>query len=174
VTPDDTQVSAFTGILGEFERRVAADPAQAHAAAQEMGQKFVDLYAAQSKADGERWAQSLAERWQRTKDDWISAGTKDPEIGKNRFETTIQRAGAVIEMYGREVGAEKETALRDALGLTGSGDHPEMWRFMNWAARRLTEASTRMVPARVPSAPQQTGSKAARLYRNTPGAGAQA
>jgi hypothetical protein len=173
VTPDETQVSAFTGILGEFERRIAADPAQAHAAAQEMGQKFVDLYAAQSKADGERWAQLLAERWQRTQDDWIAQGKKDPEVGKNRYETSVQRAGAVIEMYGRKHGAERETAVRDAFGLTGAGNHPALLHFFDYLARQMTEAPTRMVPARVPSAPQP-GSKATRLYRNTPGAGAQA
>lgn len=175
VKADETQVSAFTGILGEFERRIAADPAQAHAAAQEMGQKFVDLYAAQAKADSERWAQTIAEKWQRTQDDWIAEGKKDKEVGRNRYETSVQRAGAVIEAYGRKHGAERETAVRDAFGLTGAGNHPALLHFFDYLARQMTEASARMVPAQVPRAPPNAGaSRAARLYRNTPGTGAAA
>lgn len=166
VKPDDTQLASFTTVLGEFEQRIADDPTQAHAIAQEYGQKFIDLYATEAKANAERWAQLQTENWNRTREAWIAEGKKDREIGGNRFDTTILRAGKVLEMYGRQVGAEHETALRDVLGMTGAGDNPKMWRFMDWVARRVTETSRPVAPT-VPKPPVNTGSRASRLYRTS-------
>ena len=164
----DTQISAFNGILGEFEQKIAADPTQAHAAVQALGQRLVEFHAEQARTAAARWAEETRANWDRTKENWVAEGQKDPEIGGNRFQTTIQRAGAVIEMYGRTAGAERETALRDALGMTGAGDHPALWHFTNWLAQRLTETRARPVPAQIQKPPVPPRSKAAGLYRNTP------
>lgn len=169
ITVDDAQMGAFTGILGELENKLAADPASAHAVMQEMGQRMLDLYATETAEAAQRMSRLQHDTWVRTREGWVSDFRADPEIGGNRQNTTIQRCGALLELYGRSVGADREGALRDVFSMTGSGDHPEVLRFMNWLADYAVE-KPRVVAALAPRAPQP-GTRAERLYRNSlPGA----
>ena len=162
---EEAQMSAFQAILGETENKIITTPAEAHAAVQEMGQRMLDMYISESKAQAERYAQLQMENWTRVREDWVSKFKADPEIGGNRRDTTIAHIGALVELYGQRVGAEQAQAVRDAMTLTGAGDHPETLRFLSWAASFAVERP-RMVAATQPpkAAP---ASKAARLYRNT-------
>ena len=162
---EDAQMSAFQTILGETENKIITTPAEAHAAVQEMGQRMLDMYISESKAQTERYAQLQMENWTRVREDWVAKFKADPEIGGNRRDTTIAHIGALVELYGQRVGAEQAQAVRDAMTLTGAGDHPETLRFLSWAASFAVERP-RMVAATQPpkAAP---ASKAARLYRNT-------
>lgn len=163
---DDAKLGAFTGILSETEARISADPAQAHAAMQEFGQKAIDLYLAQAREDADRAVQANAERWQNTQEEWQTAFRNDPQLGRNRQETTLARMGALMDMYGASVGPERLGALRDIFTMTGAGNHPEVLRFVNWMATRLTETA-RVVTPMLPRAPVNAGSPAQRLYRNS-------
>lgn len=169
ITVNDEQLGAFTGILGEIENKIAADPAAAHAAVQEMGQRMLDLYAQQTAEASQRMARLQHDTWVRTREGWVSNFRADPEIGGNQQNTTIQRCGALLEQYGRNNGADREGALRDVFSMTGAGDHPEVLRFLNWLADYAVE-KPRVVAAITPRAPQ-AGTRAERLYRNSlPGA----
>jgi len=165
VSLDAERQSAFTAILGETEQKIVTSPAEAHALVQEMGQKLVNLYLDEAKANSERLAQQQQQVWTQTREQWVSEFKDDPEIGGNRCDTTLARCGAMVELYGRSVGPQQEQALRDAMTLTGAGDHPELLRFINWAAGYAIEKS-RMVAA--PAMPQQMPmSRAQRMYRNS-------
>lgn len=167
---DDTKLGAYTDILGDMETRIVADPSKAREVVQEIGQKLVDLYVGESKAVVEQLRAQQVSTWEDTRRQWREAVQADKDIGGNRYQTSLQRAAAVIDLYGQQNGTDRATGLREAMGLTGSGDHPEMIKFVNWAASKLTERA-RPVPAVVPRAPAPT-SKAARLYGKTSGAAA--
>ena len=167
-TLDPTKVGSFTSVLADAETRIAADPKQAHTILQEFGQKLVELHTAEVKEAAERYTQLQVEGWKRTNEDWQAEFRDDPEIGKNRQETTLLRLGSLMDMYAREAGVERREALGKVLGdkMTGAGNNIEVLRWANWIARKLTETSRVVVPM-MPRAPQQTGSKAERLYKNS-------
>lgn len=165
VTLEEAQLGQFTGLLGEYERRLATTPAEAHQATQELGQKLIDLYVAETRTNIERVTEANRLAYQRMREQWLSDFRDDPQIGQNRQDTTVARCGAVLELYGSRVGAEREQALRDVMALTGAGDNPEVLRFINWAANFVVE-SARPVPAQGNSAPVM-GSRAQRLYRHS-------
>lgn len=166
----DEQVGKFSGLLGEYENKLAADPTAAHAMMQELGQKLVDFYLAESQEANQRYAKFQNDTWTQTRQGWVKQFREDPDIGGSRQDTTLRRCGDMLALYGREAGAEKEAALRDVFTLTGAGDHPELLRFINWAANRAVEDS-RIVAA--PPRPLSAGAtRANRLYRNSISGGA--
>ncbi len=168
VTIADEKMGAYTGILGEYENKIIADPAQAHAMVQEMGQKLVDFYVGEMRDNAERTARMQRDTWDRTIETWRGEFRDDPEIGGNRTDTSLARMGGLLEMYGQKAGSDRLSKLRDVFTTTGAGDNPEVLRFVNWAASRLVE-TPRPVAAITPRAPVVT-SRAQRLYRNTTGA----
>lgn len=169
VTIDEAKIGAFTGLLGAFEQQVVADPSKAHEAAQAFGQQLIDLYVAEAQEAANRNARLQADHWQRTREGWAQDFREDPDIGRNRAETSLARMGAFLTLYGQRNGAEAEKAFRDAMTLTGAGDHPAVMKFVHWASRFAVE-TPRLVPAIVPKGPATPGSKAQRLYRNSAGA----
>lgn len=168
VTVTEEKIGSFTGILGEYENKIAADPTQAHSVVQDLGQKLVDFYVGEMKEGAERNARLQRETWDRTIEGWRGEFRDDPDIGGNRSDTSLSRMGALLEMYGQKAGTERLSKLRDVFTATGAGDNPEVLRFVHWAASRLVE-TPRPVAAITPRAPVIT-SRAQRLYRNTPGA----
>jgi hypothetical protein len=166
VTVDETRVEAFNGLLGDAETRIATDPAQAHAVMQELGQKLADFHVQEIANAAQAAARLNREHWDRTREEWVSAFKADPELGKNRADTTLNMIGSLIDMYGSHAGADPVTRLRDAFTATGMGDHPELLRFMHWAATRLVETRRIVVPQPTIKAPARTPGQT--LYGNTP------
>ena len=165
VTLQDEKIGAFTGILGEFEQRIAADPTQAHAAAQEMGQKLINLYVAEAQAHAQQVAKANTDAWNAMRENWLQEYRDDPAIGRNRQETSRLRMGALLDSYSSSEGADRRAKLGEALAITGAGDNPEVLRFVHWAATRLTETA-RPIPATLPRSPVVT-TRAQRMYRNS-------
>jgi hypothetical protein len=153
VTLDDSQVNVFTDMVADFELTTKAD----HAAVEGFRQKLADFYVDETR----RQLQAQAEMWNRTREGWRNDFIADKEIGGNRQQTTLSRCGAMIEQYGGTPVQKKE--LREALAVTGTGDHPALIRFINNMARVLSEGKP--VPAVVPKSPV-TKSKASRRYQN--------
>ena len=166
VTLDAEKVTGFTGLLGEFENKIAADPAQAHTAFQELGQKLVELHTAEVRDAANRYTQLQTAAWDQTRETWRSEFRNDPDLGRNRQQTTLTRMGALMDLYGQSAGPDRLNALRDVMTNTGAGDNLETLRFVNWMAQRLTETSRVVVPM-MPRAPQPAGTKAERLYKNS-------
>lgn len=148
IVPNDQEVGKYTSILAQ------------HQVPQDAAQQLIDLYTEELK----RREQLVRDTWSRTREGWVSEVKSDPEIGGSRHETTLQRCAAVLDQYAQAAGAERAQKLKTVLGFTGAGDHPELIRFVNWAAGFTVERA-RPVAAVVPKAPQPV-SRAQRRYAN--------
>lgn len=165
---EDEKLGAFTGMLGEFENRIATDPTQAHAVMQEMGQRLLDTHLAELQDQHQRLTRLNKDNWDRLQEDRVAEFRSDPEIGGNRQDTTISRMGALLKLYGQQQGSDAETAARVAFAASGAGNDVRVLRFVNWAASRLVE-TPRPVPAVVPKPVPSTRSRAERLYPSARG-----
>jgi len=123
---DAAQMKAFTDILGEFELQAKIP----HELAQEMGQKFMDLYVSAAQKMQAEAAQAQTQVWNDTRKAWVDEIKNDPLIGRNRFETSLADAVLVRDMFA----TEKTTEM---MNYTGAGDHPGMMQFMCNVAKYL-------------------------------------
>src|ERR1017187_7100101 len=98
---------------------------------QERGQKLIDLYTGAIKQAGE--ANTLA--WSKVNEGWIKDVKADKDIGGVNFEPTKLAFARTIDTLG----PEKASAFRQALDVTGIGNHPAFWRGMAAFAKSLTE-----------------------------------
>lgn len=149
--PDD-EVKSYTDIFGK------------HQIPQSVVQELVDHHTKLLQENAKRQATVQREVWNSTRQGWVQQFIKDPDIGGNRRETTIQNAGAVIERYGGNADQVKE--LRDVFSLTGAGDHPAVIRLLAKVGEVLKEG--RMVPAtRARATPTKSSPKS--RYTNNSG-----
>ena len=99
--------------------------------------------------------------WDKTRTGWVDKGKSDPEIGGNRWGTTLEDAKYSIERFGGN--AQQIAELRQALGFTGAGDHPAVVRFFAKVGAALREGKPVQVPTQ-PVKASSTMSRAQRLY----------
>ena len=115
----------------------------------------------------EETTQANQKTWIDMRQGWVSELKADPELGGGRMDATMQRAGSVLDLYGSEVGADRLGSLRDALTLTGTpGDHPEIWRFVNWVAITVPLKTPECWP-RLSAQQQIPMTRAQRMYRSS-------
>ncbi len=140
ITVNASRFEGFTTLIRDCERRVTENPKGTRQAFHELAQKLIDFHIEEQRALHSH-AQDLgrppAERMAKSRAGWRKAFAADPEIGGKRKDTTISRTRALMELYGKSVGPERLQALRDFLTEYGGGDHPEVLRFVHWAATRL-------------------------------------
>ena len=145
VTVNAARFEHYTTILRGFERRVTANPHEMQAALHDLAQRLLDLHIEEQRGLNDtlhqEYQRPAAERLAKTRAQWRQAFEQDPEIGKNRRQTTITRARGVLAAYGRDAGAERLRALQDHLTEHGSGDHPEVLRLVDWVGRKLGKAA---------------------------------
>lgn len=130
---------------------------------QDGAQKLVDLYAKELTAA----AAAPVNEWTKMRQDWQKAVANDSEIGGKLKEvrTTISRA---IDSLGPALSKD----FRDAMDLTGAGDHPAFIKAFYKFASQLTEG--RHVPGSGPSQHGQrspgnaSGVGAAAMYPGLP------
>jgi len=127
----------FLGIVNDAEMS-AADRANAL-----IGLQGKVLEAA-SEANSAAWNQ-MQETWQKE----VKA---DPEIGGGNFQATLDKVGNLVAEYGSD-------ELKQAMDITGAGNHPAVIRFLAKVADQLTEVSKPVV-----GTPASSLSAAQRLY----------
>ena len=110
-----------------------------HQVPQEAAQAMVDLYIAEQK----RAAEQQIAVWTQTRKGWQDQFRNDPQLGKNRADTTLARAAEVRDRFGGT--PEQVAELKDALTATGAGDHPAIIRLLANVAAAFGEG--RPVPA---------------------------
>jgi hypothetical protein len=123
---------------------------------QDRGQKLLDLYTGAIKQAGE--ANTLA--WSKVNEGWIKDVKADPSIGGANFEPTKRAIAATIDTLG----PEKAAAFRQALDVTGIGNHPAFWRGMATFAKALTEGGH---VAGSPAGSGKADAKAADFFPNS-------
>lgn len=118
---------------------------------QDAAQKAVDLY------NGLQTQQSnaLAENWASTQEEWVKGINEHKEFGGAGLEKNLAHIGRAIDtVFGKsptrpEEGASEEaiaafndhpnTQFREALAITGAGNHPRLFEFMVKVGRSMSE-----------------------------------
>jgi hypothetical protein len=100
-----------------------------HADAQKLVSLASEAIAAREK--------SIAEYWQKTHGEWQKEIMADPELGGTNFETMRQTVSKVLD--NPELSDPK---MREALVLTGAGNHPAIVRTLFKWAKALSEGGS--------------------------------
>lgn len=153
-TLDEAQTKQFTDVLSELETTGKAD----HALVQQFGQKAVDLHTSLVKDAVERQTKFYQTEWDKQKTEWKDTFLKDPEIGGNRFETTVNEALTFIRTHGGT--ADQQAEFKNLMETSGLGNHPAMIRLLANAGRVMSEGKP--LAAKAPVTPQR--SKVATMY----------
>lgn len=95
---------------------------------QEQAQRLVDFYAGKIRQFGE----SQAGNWVKLNEKWVSDFKADREIGGERIQETVAAAARAMDRFGTP-------GLREALIMTGAGNHPEVIRFVARVGRATSE-----------------------------------
>ena len=133
VTLDKERSEKFTGLLSELETTGKVD----HALVQQFGQKAVDFHLAEVKRVSEEIQELYKTSWERQKTEWKDSFLKDPEMGGNRFQTTVDSALTFIRTHGGT--PEQQTEFRNLMEESGLGNHPAMIRLLANAGRVMSE-----------------------------------
>lgn len=116
--PTYTEFKAPEGVTLDAEGMKAASELFADMGlSQDNAQKLVDLALGREKAAAEAVTKAYVDM--NTK--WVAEVKADPEIGGDKLDASIATAAVAIDRVG---GAEKDSPLRQALALTGAGNHP--------------------------------------------------
>lgn len=115
---------------------------------QDAGQKLIDLYSAKTAAAAEAPYKLYAE----TRQKWQADVKADPEIGGKLAEvkTTVSRALDAV------AGSELSKQFREAMDLTGAGDHPAFIKAFYKLAQAVGEGT--IVKGGGPTVPGQKAS----------------
>ncbi len=150
VLPENVQLEPerlgkFTELLSKLELDGKAD----HVSVQKFGQEAVDFHIAEVTKAVENYHKMAVDTWEKQKTDWRDETIKDPELGGNRLQTTVDAARSFIRLYGGS--QEQQEAIRNVMETSGLGNHPAVIRLFANATRELAEgkplAGGRPVPA---------------------------
>lgn len=81
----------------------------------------------------ERVAGEYAGQWEATQADWQAQLRAEPVFGGPKLDASLSATAKIMDKYG-----DKE--LREALAVTGAGNHPAVFRFLAKIANDLNEA----------------------------------
>lgn len=154
ITLTEDRIKEFTSLLSELELSGKAD----HKAVQEFGQKAVDFHIGEIKQAVEDVNKYYQTSWDKQKQDWKDSFLKDPEIGGNRFQTTVDSALSFIRTHGGN--SEQQAEFRNLMETSGLGNHPVMIRILANAGKAMAEGQP--LAATKPVSPPK--SKTATLY----------
>lgn len=154
ISLDNDRVGKFTELLSGLELEGKAS----HDVVQQFGQKAVDMYLNEVKNYGENLTKYYQTTWDKQKTAWKDATLKDPEIGGNRIQTTLDSVLGFIRTHGGT--AEQQKEFRDVMETSGLGNHPSVIRLFANAALAYKEGK----PLAAPKPIQETKSKTETMY----------
>lgn len=142
---DQERIGEFTGLLGQFESKTKAD----HAEVQALGQQLLDRHVSEVQGAIESLNKAYMEKWAEQKVAWKDQFLQDPEIGGNRFQTTVDSANSFIRTHG---GTEAQQAeFRALMESSGLGNHPAMIRILAKAGASMSEGRPLAAQAPAPA-----------------------
>lgn len=95
-----------------------------NAQAQKLVDKYIGIQSARMAKQGETFATTIAA--------WADTAKKDPEIGGDKWDGSVQAAQRAVNRLGTP-------ALKEYLNSSGGGNHPELIRFMAKAGAMISE-----------------------------------
>lgn len=114
---------ADEALLGEF-----TPLAKELGLSQEGAQKLVDLYA---KAQGQAM-KTVTDHWDNLNKEWVGKVNSDKEYGGADLDKNVAVAKLAIDKFGTP-------ELKEALNLTGVGNHPEVVRFFYRVGKAISD-----------------------------------
>lgn len=132
---------------------------------QEQGQKLVDFWNAQTATISDKLDEMVAE----TRNGWRKQIAEDKGLGNGTDNLSDASKKAVNDAITHAGDEKIQSALRQALDLTGAGDHPDIVRAFVAFGKKLGEGTA--VKGGGPVAPKTPGSgrtAAQALYPNLP------
>lgn len=123
----------FTELLSTLETEGKAD----HALVQQFGQKAVDFYITEVQKSATDIHKNLQTAWDQQKVEWKESFLKDPEIGGERSQTTVDSALKFIRTHGGT--AEQQQEFKSLMETSGLGNHPAMIRLLARASEGMSE-----------------------------------
>jgi hypothetical protein len=105
-----------------------------HKLSQEVMQELIELGASRSKAEAEAAASSQLQAWKDTNEKWRNEIFADKELGGDKLDAVVRPT--VSKMLDTLPNAAE---FRQALNVTGAGNHPAMVRALYHLAQQLTE-----------------------------------
>jgi hypothetical protein len=100
-------------------------------------------------------ADTFAETWERTQDDWKTQVRNLPEFGGTALPATMSGIAKLLDRYG-------DAETRKAFDMTGAGNHPAVVAFLGKMAKHMNEAP----PVSGKPASGVPLSRAERMYSN--------
>lgn len=138
VEKDDTALGKFVEIMNNKDLSGAA-----------RAQALIDLQLDVVKSASEKGSQLFATQ----QEAWVKEARDDPEIGGDKLDTNLANISKLIDAFGTPT-------VREVLDSTGSGNHPEMIRFLSKVAKLATESN--LLPGGLP--PATAKSQAERIF----------
>jgi hypothetical protein len=133
---------------------------------QDMAQKFVDLYSAQSTQISEKLETLIAD----TRAEWRKEIAQDKTIG-NGTDNLRDEVKATIGRAIDGLGDQKLVSdFRAAMNMTGAGDHPAFVRAFYKLAQQVTEAKPVTGKGPAPVDPKKPISAAQAMFPDLPSA----
>lgn len=137
---DETMVKQFTDIIG---------PKQLP---QEQAQNLIDLAQNMISSERKRIEDYQRDVWNKVGETWASELRDDPDLGRNRLNTTLSIAKAVVEEYAGNQSAAKEIlALMDTTKL---GNNKQVVGLLHNIGKALNVFEDKIVTAQ-PTAPKR-------------------
>ena len=127
-----------------------------HGLKTEAAQELVNLYASQVQ----KQMNASAELYERMNTEWVDSIRADKEVGGEKLDGNLAKIGKLL-------GDSKfvDPGFKEALDLTGAGNHPAVFRTMLKIADALSEGAP---VGGTPSAQSRPGSIAEAMYPNNP------
>lgn len=129
ITLNDSSESlgTFNKILGEFE-----SGEKTHESFQKFGQDLVNYHVTQLQNSVQKVADEVAKtystQWENQRNGWKESFMKDPEIGGNKAEVTLNAAKDFLATHGGT--PEQQVEFKKFLDETGVGNHPSLIRLL--------------------------------------------
>jgi hypothetical protein len=121
---------------------------------QDQAQKFIDLALAREQQTAAKATQAFVD----LQNKWVSAIKADPDIGGDRLQASLASASRAIDRLG-------VPGLREALNLTGAGNHPAVVKAFVRLGQMVSE--DRFLPGK-DAAPAAPRSPAEVIYGGNP------
>lgn len=150
MTLDQERVTKFTELLTKLELDGKAD----HSTVQKFGQEAVDFHISEVQKATTALNDLYKQAWDRQKTEWKDTFLKDPEIGGNRFQSTVDAALNFIRTHGGT--SDQQTEFRNLMETSGLGNHPAMIRMLANAGRAMSEGGPVPGQKPVPTAKSKT------------------
>lgn len=133
VTLDQERVTEFTKLLAELETEGKTE----HVLVQKFGQKAVDFHINEIQKVVTDLQKHQTDTWDRQKSEWKETFLKDPNLGGDNSQATIDSAMTFLRTHGGS--QEQQQEFRSLMETSGLGNHPAMIRLLANAGRAMRE-----------------------------------